>query len=199
MAELTPATLDTAPIATIEQPIVDRLHLAFPPRNFTIERVPSTMTLREFQRHARATPFIGLAWLGLDPDAANSRQLKAKMQWRAILITSARTLEARFKGDARDIGLDAMIDVLSLILNGWTVEGIGAVTVTGAKAVFAEGNEDDDVAIAQVDFSVAYVARLAAMQFKTAADLAAIDIQWLAGSETPPATGTQTLEQNQEG
>ncbi|RNC91105.1 MAG: hypothetical protein ED558_14210 [Oricola sp.] len=199
MAELTPATLETAPIATIEQPIVDRLRLAFPPRNFTIERVPSTMTLREFQRHARATPFVGLAWLGLDPDEANGRQLKAKMRWRAILITSARTLEARFKGDARDIGLDAMIDVLSLILNGWTIAGIGAVTVTGAKAVFAEGNEDDDVAIAQVDFSVAYVARLAAMQIKTAADLQAIDIQWLAGGDTPPAAGTQTLEQNQEG
>ncbi|HEV2501608.1 MAG TPA: hypothetical protein VGV39_00945 [Mesorhizobium sp.] len=172
--------LALAPIRTIEPAIKARLRLAFPSKVFQIERIPPVLTIEEFKRVVRLTPFIGLAWLGIKPDPASGRQLAAAMRWRLVMIVKASSsLEARFKGDTRDIGMDAMIDVAVALLQGAVFDGIGASAVTGAEAVFVDGWADEATVVANLDFEVRYQFSLAALQLKTIDDFKSLHVTWL--------------------
>ena len=172
--------LSTSPIRTMQGPIIDRLRLGFPVKDFTIERVPQVLTLKEFERIARASPFIGLAWTGFKPDGeTNARITKGDMKWRLILVFKASsTLETRFKGDAKGIGLDAMVDVAVLLLNGAVFQNIGTSQVTGADSVIADGWTDDNLVIAQVDFTVKFFATPVRLQLVTPEDFLTMGITW---------------------
>lgn len=190
--------ISTAPIRTMEAAITARLRLAFPVKTFAIERVPLVLTIKEFERIARAVPYIGLAWGGFRPDGqTNARLTKGEMRWRVILVYRAsNSLEARFKGDARGIGLDAMTDVAMLLLNGAVFEDIGTSHVTGSASVFADGWSDDQLVISQVDFSVAFQSSSAALKLTTAADFERMGITWSVAPEdedAPAVTDTLTL------
>ncbi len=174
--------LKYAPIRKMEPPIVERLRLAFDEKTFGIDRVPQVLTLKEFERLARLSPFIGLAWIGMKPDPDAGRILKGHMLWRLIIIYKASsTLEARFKGDARGLGLDAMVDVSAVLLHGFTFDDIGLCTVNTVNSVIADGWSDDDLVIAQVDFQIAFSIAPAAFALKTAGDFAALGITWAVG------------------
>jgi hypothetical protein len=122
--------LSLTPIRSQEPLIIERLRLAFPAKTFTIERVPQVLSINEFTRHTSSSPFIGLAWTGMKPDPASGRMLKGVMQWRLVLIyKTSNSLEARFKGDTKGIGLDAMIDVAMVLLQGVSFEGQGHTAV----------------------------------------------------------------------
>ncbi|TAY75341.1 hypothetical protein [Rhizobium ruizarguesonis] len=177
-----------APIRKMEPAIVDRLRLAFPEKDFAIERVPQTLTLTEFKRIVHQAPFIGLAWTGMKPDPASGRILKGFMLWRLILVFKAsNSLETRFKGDRRGIGLDAMADVAVALLQAAEIPGVGVATVTGATSVIADGWTDENVVIAQVDFNVAFQISPAAFQLVTLDDLQRIGVSW-AFAEDPETT-----------
>lgn len=185
------------PIRSMEPAIVDRLRLAFPKKTFTIERVPQVMTIKEFDRVAKLTPFIGLAWVGFTPDGqTNARITKGDMLWRLMLIFKAsNTLETRFKGDKLDIGLDAMIDVAVVLLNGAVFDDIGTCQVTRANSIIADGWTDDSIAIAQIDFTVKFSATAANLQLRTIHDFERLGITWaVTGGADAPAV-TDLLEQ----
>lgn len=187
--------LSRAPIRNMEPAIVERLRLAFPRSSFTIERVPQTMTITEFQRLAKLAPFIGIAWVGFDADKDNQRAVQGYMLWSLILIVKASNgLEARFKGDAFQIGLDAMVDVATMLLQGAQIPDVGPCTVTGARSLIAEGWSDDAIAIAQIDFKVRFTNQLASLKLSTPADFAALGITWDLGGETVSETLNQTEE-----
>lgn len=173
--------ISTTPIRAMETPIVNRLRLAFPSKDFTIERVPQTLTLKEFERLVKSTPFIGLAWTGFRPDGqTNARVTKGDMLWRLILIYKASsTLEARFKGDKLGLGLDAMVDVSIVLLNGAVFDGIGTSQVTSASSVIADGWSDDKIVIAQVDFSVKFTSTPGNLALVTPGDFARLGITWI--------------------
>lgn len=196
--------LATAPIRMMEPAINARLRLGFPAQHFQIQRVPPVLTNKEFERVVRMTPFIGLAWLGFRSDPASGRQLAGAMLWRLVLIVKASsTLEARFKGDKRDIGLDAMVDVAAALLQGATFPNIGAAAVTRAEGVYADGWADDATVIAQVDFEIRYQFSAAALKLDDPAtgDFERLDVTWLidgsADHEGGPDTA-QTIEPPQE-
>jgi hypothetical protein len=166
-------------IRKMEPQLTERLRLAFPARVFSIARVPQVLTIKEFERLARQSPFIGLAWLGFRADVDSGRMVKGNMLWRLILIFKASNgLETRFKGDVKGIGLDAMADVSIALLHGWTIPGTGAVSVTSANSVIADGWSDDAVVIAQVDFQVTCAATPARLNLITADDFAGIGVTW---------------------
>lgn len=174
--------LSSAPIRIMEPEIIGRLRLGFPSSSFTIERVPQTMTIKEFERVVRTVPFIGLAWTGFRPDGANTngRITKGDMLWRLVLVYKATSgLDSRFKGDRRGIGLDAMIDVAVLLLNGAVFDGIGTAQVASANAVTADGWIDDALVIAQVDFSVKFSATPARLNLADPGTFAALGITWM--------------------
>lgn len=182
--------LQATPIRSMEPPIVARLRMAFPERAFQIQRVPSVLTIDEFRRVVRLAPFIGLAWMGMTPDRDNGRQLAAAMNWRLVLIVRASSsLEARFKGDAQDIGLDAMVDVACALLQGCELTGIGVCSVTGAQAVYADGWADEATVVAQVDFAIRYQASAAELKLVTPDDFAKLAVGWLVDGSTDPEHG----------
>lgn len=186
--------LTRQPIARMEALIKERLRIAFPDKTFGIERVPQTMTLKEFTHLSRLSPFIGLAWTGMKPDGEAGRRLDGKMLWRLILIYKASNgHEARFKGDTKGLGLDAMIDVSMALLHGWTLPQIGRCAVTLANSVIADGFTDDAVVIAQVDFEIRFAAPVHDYDLITIADFKALAVTWsLDGSGD---TITDTLAQ----
>ncbi len=174
--------LQFQPVRIMEPAIVERLRIAFPEKIFGIERVPPNMTLREFDRVVRQSPCLGLAWMGMKPDSNSGRQLKGKMLWRLFLIFKAsNTLDTRFKGDARGLGLDAMVDVAAVLLHGIPFDGIGLSSVTAANAITAEGILDEGVVLAQVDFEIDFMTSPAPYKLKTIADFKGLNITWANG------------------
>lgn len=170
-------------IRKMEPKLTERLRLAFPEKTFAIERVPQVMTVKEFGRLSQLSPFIGLAWVGFRAANDSGRLLKGYMLWRLILIFKASNgLQTRFKGDARGLGLDAMIDVSVALLHGWTIPNTGHVEVTGANSVIADGWSDDDVVIAQVDFQILCAVSTANLNLITPEDFRALAIDWMVGT-----------------
>ncbi|MBB4122917.1 hypothetical protein [Martelella radicis] len=158
--------------------IEERLRIAFPEKVFAFERVPMAMSLREFNRVSRLTPFLGLAWMGMKT-GNDARLLSGTMQWRLFLVYAASSgLEARFKGDMRGLGLDAMTDVAAVVLNGVSFDDAGVITVTGANPIVADGFADDNIALAQLDFSFSFVASTAELALETADDFDALGVTW---------------------
>lgn len=173
------------PIRNQEPLIIERLRIAFPKKIFLIERVPQVLSLNEFKRIARQTPFIGLAWTGMKPDPDNGRMLKGNMLWRLILINSVSSgLEARFKGDTKDIGMDAMVDVASVLLQGVNFDGQGVTNITLSNSVIADGWSDDNIAIAQIDFTFSLATRAAATGKMQPDDFKALGITWSVNGST---------------
>lgn len=182
--------LSTAPIRTVEPLITARLRLAFPEKDFSLERIPSVLTVKEFEQVLRQPPFLGLAFLGIRTDPNSGRQVQAAQRWRLVLVVKAsRGLRTRFSGDAHEIGLDAMTDVAVVLLQGAVFEGVGATRVTGVEAVYAEGWNDDATVVNQVDFEVSYSASPRTLKLVTAADFAGLGITWLNDSSPDPAEG----------
>ncbi len=190
--------LTYAPIRRMEPPIIERLRIAFDEKTFGIERVPQVLTLKEFGRLATMSPFIGLAWVGMKPDPNAGRILKGNMLWRLILVFKASSsLETRFKGDALDIGLDAMVDVAAVLLQGFTFDGIGLCIVTSINSVIADGWSDDDLVIAQIDFEVAFSIAPAAFNLRTAEDFQRLGITWKTSTDADRDV-TDTIDLPQE-
>ena len=178
--------LSQAPIRIASEKIVDRLRLAFPERDFTIERVPPNMTLKEFERVVRKVPFLGLAFVGLSPDGESGRRVQAKQRWRLILVYKSSGAQAvRFTGDKRGIGLDAMVDVASVMMHSHAIEGLGDTTLTSAESMIADGWTDEHLVLAKVDFEVRYIAQPSTFQLKTAEDFKALGVTWLSDLDEP--------------
>ncbi|WP_417436589.1 hypothetical protein [Hoeflea sp.] len=180
--------LSLTPIRSQEPLIIERLRLAFPEKTFAIQRVPQVLSIKEFTKYANASPFIGLAWTGMRPDPASGRMLKGVMQWRLVLIyKTSNTLEARFKGDTKGIGLDAMLDVAMVLLQGVSFEGQGHTAVTLANSVIADGWSDDDIAIAQIDFTFSFATTPAPLDLMSVDDFTALGITWEVAQDDPDA------------
>lgn len=179
--------LANAPLRTMEPAIIERLRLAFPAKTFAIERVPSVMTVKEFERVYMAAPFIGLSWTGLRSAKNNSRQLQAAWEWALTLVyKSAGGPERRYAGDQFGIGHDAMFDVAVALLQGAEIPRIGWATVTGAQAAYAEGHEDQDTVVARIDFEISTTVTPAAFSLKTVDDFSRFGIAWMTGEPADP-------------
>ncbi|RFC63607.1 hypothetical protein DYI37_11415 [Fulvimarina endophytica] len=171
--------LSTTPIRTIEPLLIERLRLVFTKQKFSLDRVPSVLTIKEFERIVRQTPFIGLAFLSVAPSRNSGRQMQAVMRWRLFLVvTATRDLRTRFSGDAQDVGLDPMTDAAAAALQGWSIDRIGDVAVTGIEAVYADGWADDATVVNQVDFEVSYSASSSMLRLADPGDFKRLAVSW---------------------
>ena len=86
---------------------------------------------------------------------------------------------ARAVGLGVEHGLDAMVDVATVLLNGVSFEGVGSCHVTSATALYADGFADDDLALAQIDFSIKFTSNPGVLKLITPADFEALGITWV--------------------
>ncbi|MCD2176445.1 hypothetical protein [Rhizobium sp. C1] len=179
-----------APIAVQEPLLVERLRTGFPAQIFTIERVSSAMTKNEFNRWINNGCFLGLAWNGMKA-GDTERRLTGDQRWSLFIVyRSTGSLEARFKGDSRGLGMDAMVDVACALIHGFS-NTTGRCAVTAANAVVPEGFADDAVVVAQVDFTFSFATDTAALDIEASDDLAAIGVTWSL-ADAPEGAPTQT-------
>lgn len=188
---MTGASRTHAPIRNMYPELVERLRLAFPADQFTICRVPQQMSAEDFASLVQLAPVIGIAWRGVRPDPNNARILKGVALWRLLLIYKASGKpEVRFTGDQFGWGIDDMADVAMVIMQGWTLDGIGMCSVTDVQAVVADGYAKDDISLVQIDFEVGFAVPTSLLAVANPADFSALGIEWTANGSTTPVKET---------
>ncbi len=133
----------------------DRLKAVFP-TPFTVALMPPAPSKTEFERLTSRKPFVGFAFAGLKP-TGSGRIFNCSSSWMVFLAVDNTEVVRRHIGDERGVGLFGMITATVFALNGWTIEGVGSVTVTGADVVVREDWANDTTAIAMVDIEVGLV------------------------------------------
>lgn len=168
------------PIRTMEPKILERLEKVFPKKRFQTERVAPVMTLEEFKRITRQAPYIGLAFLGMKNDPKSGRYTDGKWQWRLIVVAKAvGGFDRQVKGDAFDIGLDAIMDVAVCVLNGFTFDEIGDAHVTQSEVVYSEEWGNKAIVLAHIDFEVSTMMMSGSLELETLEDFHGINAFWL--------------------
>lgn len=141
-------------LATISNALVTRLRLVFPDGLFQVSMLPATPKKRDMDTIVTRKPFVGLAWISFTPDGS-PRTLKGTAKFSLLLVCqNQRSVEERLKGDARGIGLYAMVTAAAGVLHGFTIADCGAVQVTDTGAALVEDWGDDSLAMAALDLSI---------------------------------------------
>lgn len=145
---------ETNPIMAIDAAVETRLRGAFEQRRWAFERVPDPMTLQEFTRLLRATPWLGLGWTDLAA-SAQGRQVTGTLSFSLTICVRNPGAAARFHGDGQGPGLYVATMAAAALLHGMTIPGIGTVQITRAGSAFAEGYAEQQIAISRLTFEVA--------------------------------------------
>jgi len=147
---VTPAdpAASSGPIHTTAARLQAALAGVFPPGRFQHELLPGPLTVPMLQQlpHARA-PFVGLAFLGLEPANASGRALSCKLSWGAYLVTRNPRHAPRLLGDSLAPGMAQMVHALVTGLHGMTIGGErdgGAGTVALTKGEALSGGQWND-------------------------------------------------------
>lgn len=141
------------PITAIDEAVEARLRTAFLANRWSFQRVPDPMTLDEFKRLMRATPWLGLGWTDLAA-SPQGRQVQGQLSFSLTICVKNVGHEARFHGDRQGPGLYVATMVAAALLHGMTIRDVGTIQVTRAASAFAEGFGDASIAIARLTFQV---------------------------------------------
>lgn len=153
-ADLTAA----GPLFQMQQAIAARLQLAFPPPRFHHDILPAAPTPSMWSDLARRTPLIALGFVGVRPALPNeARGFQARAEWRVVpVIRNAAGARARLLGDLQGPGQLGLLQVAIAALHGMTIDGVGAVEVTDAANLYAEGYADEAAALSGVTLGVTF-------------------------------------------
>lgn len=144
-----------SPLALAHEAIWGRLEDFFPASHFARADVPARITPQGWKRLVRRTPFVGLSWRGIAPDAANTRLFKGRSQWSVFLAArNEHAPETRATGGATGPGLLAMAHVAVFCLGGFTIPDVGSITITEVANLSADGWDDEAAAVAGVSFDL---------------------------------------------
>ena len=146
--------LQPGPLAAMGDALTARLQLVFPPAKFSHEVVPAKLDAREWKTLTRRTPFVGLGWNDID-NAAGARLFDGVARWTVFLVTkNPSNARSRYWGDALAPGLFSMVHGAVAGLNGFSMPGLGSASVMRSSNLYAEGWDDNDMAMAAVDVTV---------------------------------------------
>lgn len=146
---------DPGPLQVMGDALAARLKLVFPETKFQHEMVPAKVDAKEWRQLTRRTPFVGLAWNEVDANPAGGRPFDGHARWTVFLVTkNSRGVRERYWGDALAPGLFSMVHASISILNGYTIAAVGTAEVTRSTNLYAEGWDDNEMAMAAVDVTV---------------------------------------------
>ncbi len=171
-----------------------RLKLIFPDP-FTVGLMPPAPSKAEFDRLTARKPYVGYAFENLRA-RSSSRLFSATADWMVLLAVDNADISRRHIGDERGIGLFGMITAAVYGLNGWTLEGIGTMTVSGADIIVREDWANETTAIAIIELAIDHVADqgIAAAMNGTLDDLLSLTCTWaMAGADGAVDVATDTL------
>jgi len=149
--------IDNGPLIDARAALWSRLGMFFPASHFARADVPARVTPKGWQRLLRRTPFIGLCWRGIAPEAGNARIFRGRSQWTVFLATrNEHAPETRATGAATGPGLFGMTQVAAFALGGCTLDGIGAVTITEVGNLSADNWDDEAAAVAGISLDLPF-------------------------------------------
>lgn len=139
-----------------------RLQRAFPATHFHHGLLPAALSRELWLTTVNRTPFIGLTWLGAQPDRDAGRRFEATASWRIVLVNNNPDATRRIVGDELGPGQFAMVQGAIAALHGYTpqraragipgaldeIDDIGTFNVTEVTALTTEewGRASDAVA-----------------------------------------------------
>lgn len=141
--------IDNGPLIAGYAALWARLDTFFPASHFARADVPARVTPQGWKRLLRRTPFVGLSWLGIAPEAGNTRVFRGKSQWSVFLAArNEHAPDVRATGAATGPGLFGMVQVAAFALAGLTVPDVGSVSVTEVANLTADNWDDEAAAVA---------------------------------------------------
>ncbi len=142
-------------ISALTTGIAAILRERFPESRWTIEHVPTPMTLKEFERVIGMTPFIGVSWREIQPGPNAGRATPEKMAATATLVVKNASGKAgRLLGDGAGPGLYPAMELARLALHTRAIEGVGTLGVTRSSQAYSDGWGDLTVAIGVIELEV---------------------------------------------
>lgn len=171
-----------------------RLKAIFP-APFSVGLMPPAPSKTEFERLTQRKPFIGYAFSNLRA-RSSGRLFAATADWMVLLAVDNADASRRHLGDERGIGLFGMITAAVYGLNGWTIDGIGTMTVSAADVIVREDWANETTAIAVVGLAIDHLADqgIAGAISGPLDDLLSLTCTWtMAGADGPVSVATDTL------
>lgn len=173
------------PIRSLSPVIINRLQKVFPKNKFKVERCQPTLSMDEFNRLTRLTPYIGLACCGFRTNPDAGEYLSGSVLWRLVIVCKASgDYDRRIKGDAFDIGLDDIMDVATVILHGYTFEDIGCCSVEKSEVVYSEGTSRNACVLAQIDFNIQTTITTGSLKLETPEEFHGLKAFWMLSDQT---------------
>lgn len=174
--------ITSGPMITALTALEERLKVFFPPSHFGFGHVPSQLTPQIWARLVQRTPWVGIGWSGVQPDAASGRLFKGKDQLTVFcVVKNERSPRARLLGDGQGPGILGMAQVAILALQGFEIRDVGHVEVTGATVMQVEGWKDEAAEVV----GIACTVNFALSDLRALEDFLRLGVQW---EFTPPLT-----------
>ncbi len=142
------------PISAVHQQIEAQLLPWFKVGHWTIQAVPSPLTLREFNSLMRATAWIGISWVEHAPRPGGSRRLDGTLKFRLTLCVKNTDKTVRLFGDRLGPGLYPAMATAAMALHGVDVPGHGSLLVTRVAQSFADGYSDETIALGIIELEM---------------------------------------------
>lgn len=147
--------IDNGPLIAAHAALWARLDAFFPASHFARADVPARVTPQGWKRLLRRTPFVGLSWRGIAPQAGNARLFQGRSQWSVFLAArNEHSPEVRATGAATGPGLLGMTQVAAFCLGGFTIADVGSVSIAEVANLTSDNWDDEAAAVAGISFDL---------------------------------------------
>lgn len=185
------SVLDGGPLAYCLRQIEARLAIGFPDATFKRDRIPPTMSAELWREFSGRAPFVGVGWVSWPRAAsAGARRYRGDAHFVVMLIAKNRR-DWLMTGDRFSPGILGMATMAAMVLDGWTIDGIGACQVTEMGAVEAGEWVTDDIAICALRVRVEAVSLDDAGLQAQIAEFLQLGVSWDVGDTTTVDTVVQ--------
>lgn len=146
----------TGPLPATLLAVQARLKLVFPETRFIHRVVSAHMNGAAWKQLIGDGRLVGLGFSDLAPRTGTGRLFSGDSKWCVFVAArNQRGVAAAYLGDGQGAGVFAMGEAVAAVLHGWTIPGIGSVSVTSVQSAYADGwDPADNLAMLAITFEV---------------------------------------------